>query len=58
MPSPMFFISRLLLSQALLASLVDGCSNIIVQRKASADNSNIVSYNAGKCPQHYEHNTF
>ena len=54
----MFFISRLLLSQALLASLVDGCSNIIVQRKASADNSNIVSYNAGKCPQHYEHNTF
>ena len=35
--------SVLLLSRLLVAS---GCSNIIVQRKASTDNSNIVSYNA------------
>lgn len=40
----MFLLSGVLLLTRLLGA--DGCSNIIVQRKASTDNSNIVSYNA------------
>jgi dipeptidase len=37
---------KLLAAAALLAPAADACSNIIVQREASADDSNIVSYNA------------